>query len=61
MEVLAPYVCAYCGGTRGISRICSAPVHDDEFVAGVGCIVCSQQVRVALIDAKVNKGEGEER
>jgi hypothetical protein len=57
MDVLAPYVCSYCDGIRGYCPECGASVHADEFLPGVGCVICSERVRHALIHAKLN-GKG---
>jgi DNA-directed RNA polymerase subunit RPC12/RpoP len=55
MELRDPYVCSWCGGTRGFCLYCNASVHTDEFFPGIGCIVCSQSVRIAVIDRKLQK------
>jgi DNA-directed RNA polymerase subunit RPC12/RpoP len=59
MDVLAPYICTWCGGMRGYCHHCGAAVHADEFFPGVGCVVCNERVRWSLIDAKM-KREGTE-
>lgn len=61
MGVLAPYVCTWCHGIRGYCPICGASIHDDEFVSGVGCVVCNVQLLRARIDAKASALLTEER